>query len=134
MSQLCTYQKTPQPVRGERALWVAVITQAIMDALSRANNSEARYYKNEAINWLTGNSKNFVSVCLNAGFDPDYIRRKAKRTLLQPKNWRAEAGKGKRYLERKEYRKRKKKPVSHFTAPISSIEETPTVIMGPWSN
>jgi hypothetical protein len=95
--------------RGEMALWVAVITQAMMDALSRARNAEAQYHKNEAIHWLTSNSKDFVMVCLCAGMDPDYVRRQAKRTLLKPVAWRAEAGKGKRYLERKAYRTSKKK-------------------------
>lgn len=31
--------------RGETALWVAVITQAMMDALSRCKKSESRYQK-----------------------------------------------------------------------------------------
>jgi len=95
------------PVRGENALWVAVITQAMMDALSRCKNSEAAYHKHEATRWLMDNSKDFIMVCLLAGFDPGYIRRQAKRALIAPRPWRAEAGKGKRYLERKSYRKRK---------------------------
>ena len=95
-------------IRGERAVWVAVITQAMMDALSRAKNAEARYHKEEAIRWLTGNSKDFVTVCLFAGFDPDYIRMRAKRALAAPTLWRAEPGKGKRYLERKAYREKLK--------------------------
>lgn len=99
--------------RGETALWVAVITQAMMDALSNAASAEARYHKNEAIHWLTGNSRDFVMVCLSAGMDPDCVRRKAKRALASPSPWRAEAGKGKRYLERKAYRQKLKnqKPV-----------------------
>src|SRR5947208_1331494 len=91
-------------MRGETSLWVAVITQAMMDALSRCNNAEATYHKHEAIHWLTGNSRDFITVCLFAGLDPDYVRRKSKRALAAPRPWRAEAGKGKRYLERKVYR------------------------------
>lgn len=105
------------PVRGETALWVAVITQAMMDALSRARNSEAQYEKHEAIHWLTSNSRDFTTVCLFAGMDPDYVRRKAKRTLAAPIPWRAEAGKGKRYLERKAYRKRLEEEASADAPP-----------------
>jgi hypothetical protein len=96
------------PVRGEKALWVAVITQAMQDALNRATNAEALYHKHEATHWLTSNSKDFVTVCLFAGLDPDYVRRMAKRSLANPTLWRAEAGTGKRYQERKAYRKRLK--------------------------
>ena len=115
-------------VRGESALWAAVITQAMMDALSKATNSEARYHKNEAINWLTGNSRNFITVCHFAGMDPDYVRKKAKRSIANPQNWRADAGKGKRYLERKAYRKQHAAPQDEPA--VTSVSET--VVAGPW--
>jgi hypothetical protein len=115
-------------VRGESALWVAVITQAMMDALSRSGNPEAMYHKHEATEWLTGNGKDFVEVCLLAGFDPDYVRRKAKRALVAPRPWRAEPGKGKRYLERKAYRDRQKKSMDI----PESLSPSGNVIEGPW--
>jgi len=118
--------------RGEMSLWIAVITQAMMDALSRVNNAEAIYHKNEAIHWLTGNGKDFVMVCLCAGFDPDYIRRKAKRTLITPVAWRAEPRKGKRYLERKGYRN----PTKRVKDNHHPAEDTPVqnkVITGCWA-
>jgi hypothetical protein len=111
--------------RGEMSLWVAVITQAMMDALSKANNAEAIYHKHEATHWLTGNSKDFIMVCLFAGFDPDYIRRKAKRTLIAPTRWRAEAGKGSRYIERKAYRRSKKAP----SKPCETKSDGPPVMI-----
>ena len=95
------------PVQGERAVWVGVITQALMDALSKSRTAEALYHKHEAIQWLTGNSHNFIMVCQLAGFEPSNIRRKAKRALVSPKEWRLPAGKGKRYMQRKAYRARK---------------------------
>jgi hypothetical protein len=109
-------------VRGEMALWVAVITQAMMDALSRSRHPEAVYYKHEAINWLTGGSRNFKTVCLMAGLDPDYVRSQAKKSLLSPMPWRAEAGTGKRYEERRAYRKHLKarKRVSSLPQPESA--------------
>ena len=119
-------------VRGEMALWVAVITQAMMDALSRSDNSEARYNKHEAINWLTGNSRNFITVCHYAGLDPDYVRKKAKRALVAPQPWRAEAGKGKRYLERKAYRKSHKN-IKNEAADNNRAElRVENVIVGHW--
>lgn len=124
-------------VKGETGLWIAVITQAVVDALSKSNNPELRYFKDEAIRWLTGNSKDFVQVCLLAGVDPDYIRRKAKRAIVSPTAWRAAPGFGKRYLERKEYRKKIK--ARGVTTRSTSHKEGATeqeierkVIIGPW--
>ena len=98
-----------QPAKAESAMWVAVITQAMMDALSKSRKSEALYYKQEATTWLTENSPSFVMVCQLAGLHPDDIRRKAKRVIAAPKGWRMEAGKGKRYAQRKAHRDRLKK-------------------------
>lgn len=114
------------PVRGEMALWVAVITQAMMDALSNAKTSEARFHKHEATNWLTGNSKNFITVCHHAGLDPDYVRRKAKRALASPRRWRAEPGKGSRYHERRARRLEQSAVKSDSPADIDKV------ILGPW--
>jgi hypothetical protein len=94
--------------QGETALWVAVITQAMMDALSNCKKSESLYQKHDATCWLTSNSKDFIDVCLSAEMNPDYVRRKAKQALSSPSPWRAEAGQGKRYQERKKYREKQK--------------------------
>ncbi|MDX1974441.1 MAG: hypothetical protein SFT92_02070 [Rickettsiales bacterium] len=75
-----------------------------MDALSKPKKSEDQYHKDEAVRWLLSGTRDFVEVCLNAGLDPAYVRRKAKKALLQPTAWRAAPGKGKRYVERKAYR------------------------------
>lgn len=121
--------------RGETSLWVAVITQAMMDALSRSRHPEQQHHKQAALNWLTGNSKDFFLVCSLAGMDPDYVRRKAKKSLVSPIAWRAAPGQGQRYLERKHYRQRIKKmraiPAGEDDAgrtPASACE----VIIGPW--
>lgn len=76
----------------------------MQDALSKCKKAESIYQKHEATIWLTDNSKDFVDVCLCAGMNPDYVRSKAKKTLAKPTLWRAEAGTGKRYEERKKYR------------------------------
>jgi hypothetical protein len=119
-------------VRGETALWVAVITQALMDALNRSRHPEQQHHKQAAIQWLTGNSRDFRHVCELAGLDHNYVRRKAKRAIVSPLAWRAPPGKGKRYLERKAYRQRIKnagqKPPPEDNGPRASG----TVIIGPW--
>jgi len=101
-------QELYNSAKGEASLWVAVISQAITDARSKCKKAESKYHKNEAIIWLTSNSKDFIDVCLCAGMNPDYVRRKAKQAIISTVNWRAEAGKGKRYEERKRYRARQK--------------------------
>lgn len=83
-----------QHARGERALWRAVITQALMDAASNSRKAEARYHKHEALHWLSGRSEDFATVCQNAGLEPDYVRRMARRALASGCKWRAEAGAG----------------------------------------
>jgi hypothetical protein len=98
-----------QESEGVRRLWIAVITQAILDAISTKRRGEEVHYKHEAICWLTGGSKHFRIVCDYAGLEPNWVRRHAKRVIYDPHPWRAEPTKGKRYLERKEYRKRKAK-------------------------
>jgi hypothetical protein len=108
-SNSTSQQETYNNAKGETALWVAVITQAMMDAQSRCKKAESRYHKNEANIWLTSSSKDFVDVCICAGMNPDYVRRKAKKSIANPIAWRAEAGTGKRYEERKKYRAKQKK-------------------------
>jgi len=104
-----------------------------MDALSHSKSSEARYHKHEAICWLSSNSRNFIIVCHFANLDPDYVRRKAKRALIAPLAWRAEAGKGSRYLERKAYRQRQKKSEKP-SLPLNDInQDVEKIIIGPWS-
>lgn len=116
------------PVKGESALWAAVITQALMDALSNSRNPEAVYHKHEAIRWLTENNKDFSMVCHLAGFDVNYIRRKAKRAISNPVKWRADAGKGIRYEERKTYRRKMKERKQAQTS--SLLPENPVILSG----
>ncbi len=103
-------------VTAERSMWVAVITQAMMDALSRSRKPEDQFSKFEATRWLTSNSAPFRNVCMLAGLDPDYVRTRAKKALASSTSWRAGAGEGKRYEERKAYRERiKAQSIPHGT-------------------
>lgn len=81
------------PVRGEMAMWRAVITQALTDAATDSRKAEAQFHKNEALHWLTGRSEDFSTVCHYAGFEPGYIRRMVKNALARQCKWRLPARK-----------------------------------------
>ncbi len=78
----------------EPGLWRAVITQALMDAASHSRKSDARRTRDEALKWLLSNTSDFEAVCDNAGFDPSYIRRRAKEALQRGCEWRLPSGQG----------------------------------------
>jgi hypothetical protein len=80
------------PVRGEKALWQAVITQALMDARCESKKSEARQQKQQAIRWLLKRSEDFFWVCNLANLDPHYVLKKNREALSRNCKWRAEAG------------------------------------------
>jgi hypothetical protein len=86
------------PIRGfadhESGLWRAVITQALMDASSHSKKTEAKRSKTEAIQWLKGESDDFLDVCDQANLNPSYVREKAVQALLRGCNWRLPAGQG----------------------------------------
>lgn len=70
-------------------------------------HGKSKVYKNEVLQielWLE--SEDFILWCESAGFDPDFIRRRAKVIKENGSYWRAKSGKGKRYEERKAYRKK----------------------------
>lgn len=61
----------------EQRLWRAVIVQVMYDILSDYSNN----YRDEgdeslALAWVQNKHKDFVDVCRNAGFEPDYIYKK----------------------------------------------------------
>lgn len=76
------------PHGNEQALWKAVITQALMDAGSNSRKVEAMQEKEAAIRWLLGASEDFTAVCLHAGMDPGYVRRKAMEAIARGCSWR----------------------------------------------
>lgn len=75
---------------GYRGLWSAVITQALMDAGSNSKKPEMKSAKAKAISWLNGDSEDFTEVCIMAGFEPDYVRKKAREAIANGCKWREE--------------------------------------------
>jgi hypothetical protein len=78
----------------EPGLWRAVITQALMDASSESRKSESKQARDVALKWLLGDSLDFEIVCDNAGFDPDYVRSRAREALHRGCEWRLPNGQG----------------------------------------
>lgn len=78
----------------EPSLWRAVITQALMDAASQSQKPEAHKHRHDAIEWLRGDSEDFMSVCEYADLDPAYIREQAALALARGCVWRLPAGLG----------------------------------------
>lgn len=52
-------------------LWQAVLLRAFMDACNLK-------YQKEALSWLNGRDKHFNFICHAAGFNPDYVRQRAR--------------------------------------------------------
>ncbi len=84
----------------EPGLWRAVITQALMDAASRSRKSDAKRSRRDALEWLLSDSHDFEAVCDNAGFDPGYVRRRAREALARNCQWRLPSGQGWRTVGR----------------------------------
>lgn len=76
-------------IRGEQALWRAVITQALMDTSTQSKKMKLKYEKSQALCWLTTHSEDFRTVCENAGLDPFYVREQSIDALERNCRWRA---------------------------------------------
>lgn len=57
----------------ERTLWQAVLLTALQDATSDSETRDAWLAKRDADRWLRQQGKDFKTVCLLAGFDPDHV-------------------------------------------------------------
>lgn len=78
----------------EPGLWRAVITQALMDASSHSSKPGTSKHKADAIEWLKGETDDFLYVCDQAGLDPDYVRERAQEALARDCVWRLPVGEG----------------------------------------
>ncbi len=72
-------------IRADRALWRAVISQAINDAtMQLATVSQAE--RDHAAAWLTSNGRDFRRVCALADLEPQRVQAYAKATIERAKN------------------------------------------------
>ncbi len=58
----------------EKALWKAVLCQAIDDATSGSGQRKRLYAKRKAIKWLTEDNEDFRIVCHLAGYSPKIVK------------------------------------------------------------
>ncbi len=96
---------------GMRGLWCAVLLQAIHDFFGKTNSkgnlSQADMEK--AKHWLLSKNRDFDDVCIMAGMSPAMVRKEVRKLLEKGGyTFRAAAGTGKRYEERKKYREQQK--------------------------
>lgn len=68
-------------IRGDVALWRAVISQALADAKSSNPIMCPPSSKREALHWLTKFNKDFMAVCLHAELDPQETHKCIIQTL-----------------------------------------------------
>lgn len=78
---------------GERALWKAVIMQAVLDLTSDPSlrsriRSDLVKAKNDAEAWVNPNKKDFIKVCGFASLEPDWVVKKVNLAKNNPKDWR----------------------------------------------
>ena len=64
----------------EQKLWKAVLSQGVYEACSKRAQALPLTYgeMRSALEWVDLGNRDFISVCIYAGYDPGYIYRKAK--------------------------------------------------------
>lgn len=61
---------------AETAMWKSVILQSLIDVASNSKRSEDKLAKTKALNWLSIDSDDFVTVCYYASLDPEWVLKK----------------------------------------------------------
>tara|TARA_R100001015_G_C4459311_1_gene46759 strand:+ start:160 stop:426 length:267 start_codon:yes stop_codon:yes gene_type:complete len=74
-SILSEHKNTP-----EEKLWRAVLSQGVYEACSKKAQALPLTYgeMRSALEWIDLTNRDFIQVCIFAGYDPAYIYRKAK--------------------------------------------------------
>ena len=64
----------------EQKLWKAVLSQGVYEACSKRAQALPLTYgeMRSALEWVDMSNRDFIQVCIYAGYDPGYIFRKAK--------------------------------------------------------
>lgn len=72
------YNNENLSLKGEIALWRAVILQAGIDLTSKSKKKIAQTYRFKAFQWFNLKNKEFITVCNYAGLDPRYVYERIK--------------------------------------------------------
>ena len=72
----------------EQKLWKAVLSQGIYEACSKKAQALPLTYgeMRSALEWVDLSNRDFIQVCIFAGYDPAYIFRKAKNLVQKVNN------------------------------------------------
>ncbi|WP_316354121.1 hypothetical protein [Candidatus Trichorickettsia mobilis] len=74
--RLKSYEASP-----DISLRKAIITQAIIDATNTSNLREAKKLEMEAKAWIFGGSEYFQELCIEAGIEPSFVIKLAKKII-----------------------------------------------------
>ena len=74
-------------ITPEQKLWKAVLSQGVYEACSKKAQALPLTFgeMRSALEWVDLSNRDFIQVCIFAGYDPAYIFRKAK-NLVRIKN------------------------------------------------
>ena len=72
----------------EQKLWRAVLSQGVYEACSKRARALPLTYgeMRSALEWVDLSNRDFIQVCVYAGYDPAYIFRKAKNLVQKVNN------------------------------------------------
>ena len=73
---ICYEHEEDQENQSMLNLWRAVISQAIIDAVSNSRKKKNILYKKRAITWIDAADNNFRDVCDLANLDYDEVRKR----------------------------------------------------------
>lgn len=71
-----------------RAVWRAVITQAIIDITSGSRKTADIVERNLTESWFSKQCPDFMTVCTLADLDPSYVLERVKIARQYPKKWK----------------------------------------------
>ena len=72
----------------EQKLWRAVLSQGVYEACSKKAQALPLTFgeMRSALEWVDLSNRDFITVCIFAGYDPAYIFRKAKNLVRRIEN------------------------------------------------
>ena len=111
----------------ERALWIAVLCRAALDAFkgppqldltlksNRTHKNQATYDRDQARHFFLSGGSHFNEVCEMAGRNPRYVQEKARKLILKSNGWNVDVPITSHYRSRKRNRKRGPYKKKHLT-------------------
>ena len=111
----------------ERALWIAVLCRAALDAFkgppqldltlksNRTHKNQATYDRDQARHFFSSGGSHFNEVCEMAGSNPRYVQDKARKLILKSNGWNVDVPITSHYRSRKRNSNRGPYKKKHLT-------------------